>query len=559
MIVTPGEDVDGPITVVVEDPDLPDGKVEIEVPVNGHEKDRDDNGSEETPGDDKTTVDDSNVKPVDPTDDPQDSGVKVTNPDEDTKVSATDEDGKDVPAEIDENGNVIVTPGEDVDGPITVVVEDPDLPDGKVEIEVPVNGHEKDRDDNGSEETPGDDKTTVDDSNVKPVDPTDDPQDSGVKVTNPDEDTKVSATDEDGKDVPAEIDENGNVIVTPGEDVDGPITVVVEDPDLPNGKVEIEVPVEGHEKGRDDNGKTTTASEEDPNYGDAVVVKPGESKDSKKPFGEKDVPADTTITVKAPENATGWEFTNDADGVITGQAPSNEELAKQFAELGEKDWNKVVEALTPVAEPNVDVEFEYADGSTDRADAKFKLVGQDGKSILDPEGDADGDGVSNKEEAEKGYNPFDKNSKPQDGKPAPAPQGPADTGKCIASAVGFGLPLLALIPIGLATQLTIPGLTDFVENVSMDIERANAQIQKNLGMFNPETAQALSQMNAQLRKAGFDLATVGAGLAVIAAGILAGTIIYDNCAPGDAKSSVKVDSLKGSSGKTWTSSKKDQK
>ncbi|SNV83866.1 cell surface protein [Corynebacterium imitans] len=206
VIVTPGEDVDGPITVVVEDPDLPDGKVEIEVPVNGHEKDRDDNGSEETPGDDKTTVDDSNVKPVDPTDDPQDSGVKVTNPDEDTKVSATDEDGKDVPAEIDENGNVIVTPGEDVDGPITVVVEDPDLPDGKVEIEVPVNGHEKDRDDNGSEETPGDDKTTVDDSNVKPVDPTDDPQDSGVKVTNPDEDTKVSATDEDGKDVPAEIE-----------------------------------------------------------------------------------------------------------------------------------------------------------------------------------------------------------------------------------------------------------------------------------------------------------------------------------------------------------------
>ena len=287
-------------------------------------------------------------------------------------------------------------------------------------------------------------------------------------------------------------------------------------------------------------------------------MKPGERKFSKKPFGERDVPEGTTITVKAPENATGWEFEGDESGVVTGQAPSNEELAKQFTELGEKDWNKVVEALTPVAEPSVDVEFEYADDSKDNADAKFKLVGQDGKSILDPEGDADGDGVSNKEEAEKGFNPFDKNSKPQDGKPAPAPQGPADTGKCIASAVGFGLPLLALIPIGLATQLTIPGLTDFVENVSMDIERANAQIQQNLGMFNPETAQALSQMNAQLRKAGFDLATVGAGLAVIAAGILAGTLIYNNCAPGDAKSSVKVDSLKGSSGNTYAGSSKEQ-
>ncbi|WP_168163681.1 MULTISPECIES: hypothetical protein, partial [unclassified Corynebacterium] len=72
----------------------------------------------------------------------------------------------------------------------------------------------------------------VDDSGVKPVDPTDEEQDTGIKVTNPDDDTKVSATDEDGKDIPVEIDENGNVVVTPGTDVDGPINVVVEDPDL---------------------------------------------------------------------------------------------------------------------------------------------------------------------------------------------------------------------------------------------------------------------------------------------------------------------------------------
>ncbi|WP_230309008.1 hypothetical protein, partial [Corynebacterium hiratae] len=125
----------------------------------------------------------------------------VENKDDDTKISAKDEDGNDVPVKIDEDGKVIVTPGEDVDGPITVVVEDPDLPNGKTEIEVPVNGHEKDRDDNGSDEQPeqpGDDKTTVDDSNVKPVDPTDDPQDSGIKVENKDDDTKISAKDEDG-------------------------------------------------------------------------------------------------------------------------------------------------------------------------------------------------------------------------------------------------------------------------------------------------------------------------------------------------------------------------
>ena len=398
--------------------------------------------------------------------------------------------------------------------------------------------------------TPGDDKTEVDSSGKKPVDPTDEKQGSGVKVINPDNDTKVSAKDEDGKDVPAVINpETGEIELTPGKDVDGPITVVVEDPDLPNGKAEIEIEVEGHEKGRDDNDKTTTASEEDPNYGDAVVVKPGESKDSKKPFGEKDVPADTTITVKVPENATGWEFTNDADGVITGQAPSNEELAKQFAELGEKDWSKVVEALTPVAEPSVDVEFEYADGSKDNADAKFKLVGQDGKSILDPEGDADGDGVSNKEEVEKGYNPFDKNSKP-----APAAQGPADTGKCIASAVGFGLPLLALIPIGLATQTAIPGLSPVAEQYSEQIRLANARIQQELGVFNPEIALQVEVINKQLRQFGLDVATVGAGLALIAAGILTGTVIYDNCTPGGIGSSVQDLELKGSTGKTYAGS-----
>ena len=88
---------------------------------------------------------------------------------------------------------------------------------------------------------------------VKPVKPTDDKQDTGIKVENPDDDTKVTAKDEDGKDVPVEIDKDGNVIVTPGKNVDGPITVTIEAPDLPGGKVEIEVPVVGHEKGKDDN------------------------------------------------------------------------------------------------------------------------------------------------------------------------------------------------------------------------------------------------------------------------------------------------------------------
>ena len=147
-----------------------------------------------------------------------------------------------------------MTPGTNVDGPITVTVTDPDLDGGKKDITIDVNGHKAGQDDNKNG-TPDPKATSVDDSNVKPVNPTNDSQDTGIVVTNPDEDTKVSAKDEDGKNVPAEIDSRGNVIVTPGKDVDGPITVTVSDPDLRYDR-KITVPVVGHRAGRDDNGSS---------------------------------------------------------------------------------------------------------------------------------------------------------------------------------------------------------------------------------------------------------------------------------------------------------------
>ena len=199
-----------------------------------------------------TKVDTSKVKPVDPTDEKQGTGVIVENPDKDTKVSAKDEDGKDIPVVInDKTGEIEVTPGEKVDGPINVVVEDPDLPGGKVNVEVPVNGHEKGRDDN-KDGHPGEGDTYIT-GKVTPVDPTDEEQKTGLVVKNADKDTEVSAKDEDGKDIPVRIDENGNIVVTPGTKVDGPIKVTVKDKDLPNGEQTFDVPVKGHEAGRDDN------------------------------------------------------------------------------------------------------------------------------------------------------------------------------------------------------------------------------------------------------------------------------------------------------------------
>ncbi|WKC61002.1 Ubp3 associated protein Bre5 [Corynebacterium hadale] len=302
VVVTPGADVDGPIKVTIADEDLPNGQVEVEVPVEGHEKGADDNNSDvpsDKPVEEKTTVEGvENPSEVKPNGEEQSTGVKVNNP-EGTTVTATDEDEKDVPVEIDDNGNVVVTPGADVDGPIKVTIADEDLPNGQVEVEVPVEGHSKGEDDNESDETPAPAPTTSVEGveNPSEVKPTDEEQSTGVKVNNP-EGTTVTATDEDEKDVPVEIDDNGNVVVTPGTDVDGPIKVTIEDEDLPNGQVEVEVPVEGHEKGADDNNSDVPS---DKPVEEKTTVEGVENPSEVKPNGEEQ---STGVKVNNPEGTT---------------------------------------------------------------------------------------------------------------------------------------------------------------------------------------------------------------------------------------------------------------
>ena len=162
---------------------------------------------------------------------------KITNLPEGSKVVVKTE--PDVSTTGDKTAVVTVTlpNGEEVDVTVPVTVTDP---------------------------TPGEDDKTKVTGDAKPVDPTDEKQDTGINVENKDDDTKISAKDEDGKDIPVIIDKDGKVIVTPGKDVDGPITVTITDPDLPDGKKVITVPVNGHEAGRDDNGSGTIIPEPQP-------------------------------------------------------------------------------------------------------------------------------------------------------------------------------------------------------------------------------------------------------------------------------------------------------
>ena len=104
--------------------------------------------------------------------------------------------------------------------------------------------------------------------------------------------------------------------------------------------------------------------------------------------------------------------------------------------------------------------------------------------------------------------------------------------KCVPTLLGWGIPLLALIPLGIATQANIPGLEGIQAQVGDQIRNINAELQKQAGVFNPEAARTAAQFNDQLRRLGADYGQVAGGLAVLALGITAISSIAVNCAPG---------------------------
>lgn len=108
------------------------------------------------------------------------------------------------------------------------------------------------------------------------------------------------------------------------------------------------------------------------------------------------------------------------------------------------------------------------------------------------------------------------------------PGSTSSDGRCLATTSAVALPLILLAPLALATQVNIPGLTPLVEQAQASLAAANTELQKNLGIFNPELARLVHEANAgQL---------LGAAGAIALA--LAGTgIIVNACAGGSSLSS----------------------
>ncbi|MDK7755444.1 stalk domain-containing protein, partial [Peptoniphilus harei] len=132
----------------------------------------------------------------------------------------------------------------------------PNLPEGAT-VEVGKDGTVtvKDKDGNVIGTIPAD-KTvkkadTTPDNGKKTLLPTDDYQDTGIKAGDGVDSNDISAIDEDGSYVPVYVDNNGNIIVKPGKDVDGPIKVTINK----DGKERvIFIDILGHSMGHDDNG-----------------------------------------------------------------------------------------------------------------------------------------------------------------------------------------------------------------------------------------------------------------------------------------------------------------
>ena len=397
------------------------------------------------------------------------------------------------------------------------------------------------------------------------------------------------------------IDENtGEITVTipedakPGDKITVPVIVTY--PDGSKDNVDVTVTVE-----QPDNPDTPPAKDNEnyePDYEDGSG-KPGEDVTIDKPdFKDKDgnnttAPDGTTFTPgdNAPDGVKVDENTGEITVTIPKDAKPGDKITVPV-EVTYPDGSKDnVDVTVTVEDPDTkqNEEFEpgYEDGSgkpgEDVTIDKPVFKDKNGKETTPPEGtkfekgEGAPEGVTVHEDGSITVK-VPKDAKPGDKITVPVtvtyPDGSQDnvdvtvtveqpnvgdrdkpeidTGKCIASALGFGLPLIALLPLGLASQVDVPGLTPIANELSARLEQVNSQIQQQIGVYNPQMASQVAEINARLKSVGADLFTVVTSLALITAGILTGTMIYKNCVPdGTTDVTVKDLNLKGSSGKEY--------
>lgn len=103
--------------------------------------------------------------------------------------------------------------------------------------------------------------------------------------------------------------------------------------------------------------------------------------------------------------------------------------------------------------------------------------------------------------------------------------------RCAAALAGVGLPLAALVPLGLGSKLQLPGVNNLSAQLNAQARNLNTEVQRGLGIHNPRLSEQAAQVDNQLKALGTDLGSVAAGAGTVAATAAAlGAIAYA-CSP----------------------------
>ncbi|MFW9222243.1 YPDG domain-containing protein [Corynebacterium striatum] len=438
-----------------------------------------------------------------------------------------DSDGDGIPDIIDKDDQD--GPKGDKDGDGIINEEDPDADGDGVsnddEKEAGLNPLNPDTDgdgtNDGDEDTDGDGKSNKDESDVPEG-----------KVTDKDGDGlgDTGVTDKDPED--------GNADIT-----DGPLTNDTDKDGIPDA---VDPDIDGDGVNNSDEKAAGTDPYNPDTDGDGIND------------GDEDADGDGKSNKEESDPSVDKSKDSDGDGI-----PDIIDKDDQDGPKGDKDGDGIINEEDPDADgdgvSNDDEKAAGLDPLNPDTDGDGTNDGDedtdgDGKSNKDesdvPEGkvtDKDGDGLGDTGVTDKNNNGVaDLIEKPDAETPdtkVPGGSSDIDWQRCAPAAAGIGLPLLLLLPIGLASQMNIPGLSPMVEQVSAEINGLNRQLaqknielQKQLGIYNEPLAKQLGQIDLMLKKASPEAGRIGGAIALAAAGALALGLLVNACAPGAGSS-----------------------
>ena len=120
-------------------------------------------------------------------------------------------------------------------------------------------------------------------------------------------------------------------------------------------------------------------------------------------------------------------------------------------------------------------------------------------------------------------------------------------GKCIAGIVGLTAPLLLAIPLGILSQVQIPGLEGVSAQINGAIQDANTRIQQGLGIYNADRAQRAAGIQGAFSIENPEQLGMAAGaLGAISLGLLAVDGVMRACGAEEYTSSYMIGKATGS-------------